>query len=96
MMFQVLDLKGGNFMDLVNSDNNVLEPTYSKGSTWLQYFGHLNMLYTRATRALTNHAPIGEYRLQFFPNEEFSCPCGLYPIEIRQHILRKCRRFNEY
>jgi len=58
MMFQALDLKERNFMDLVNSDNNVLEPTYSKGSTWLQYFGHSNMLCARAIRAITNHAPI--------------------------------------
>ena len=35
MMFQVLDLKGNNFMDLVNSDNNILEPTYYKDDTWL-------------------------------------------------------------
>jgi len=33
MMFQTLDLKGRNFMDLVNSNNNVLEPTYSKSGT---------------------------------------------------------------
>ena len=33
MMFQVSDLKGRNSMDLVNSDNNILEPTYSKSST---------------------------------------------------------------
>ena len=34
-MFQVSDLKGRNFMDLVDSDNNVLEPAYSKSGTWL-------------------------------------------------------------
>ena len=96
MTFQVLDLKGRNFMDLVDSDNNVLEPIYSKGSTWLQYFGHSNTLCARAIRAITNHAPIGEYQLQFFLNEEFNCPCGLYPIEMRRHILYKCRRFNKY
>ena len=83
MMFQASDLKERNFIDLVDSNNNILEPTYSKGSIWLQYFGHLNMLCARATRAITNYAPIGEYQLQFFPNEEFSCPCGLYPIEMR-------------
>jgi len=33
MTFQVSDLKGRNFMDLIDSDNNVLEPIYSKGST---------------------------------------------------------------
>ena len=54
------------------------------------------MLCARATRAITNHAPIGEYQLRFFPNEEFNCPCGLYPIEMRQHILYECKRFNEY
>jgi len=68
----------------------------SKGSTWLQYFGHSNTLCARAVRAITNHAPIGEYQLRFFLNEEFRCPCGLYPIETRQHILHKCRRFNKY
>jgi len=36
-----------------------------------------------ATRAITNHAPIGEYRLRFFPNEEFRCPYEKYPIESR-------------
>ena len=48
-------------MNLVDSDNNVLEPTYSKDSTWLQYFGHLNTLCARAIRAIINYAPIGEY-----------------------------------
>ena len=96
MTFQVSDLKGRNFMDLVNSDNNVLEPTYSKDSTQLQYFGHSNTLCARATRAITNHAPIGKYQLQFFSNEKFSCPYSLYPIETRQHILHECKRFNKY
>jgi len=96
MTFQVLDLKGRNFLELVNNDNKLLEPTYCKGSSWLQVFGHSNLLCARAMRAITNHAPIGEYRLKFFPNEDFSCPCGLYPIETRQHILHECRRFNEY
>jgi len=96
MTFQASDLKGRNFLDLVDSDNNILEPTYCKGSTWLQFFGHSNTLCARATRAITNNAPIGEYRLRFFPKEEFSCPCGLYPIEMRRHILHECRRFNEY
>ena len=83
MTFQASDLKGRNFLELVNSDNNILEPTYSKGGTWLQYVSHSNMLCARATRAITNHTPISEYQLCFFPREEFSCPCDLYPIETR-------------
>jgi len=35
-------------------------------------------------------------QLQFFLNEEFSCPCSLYPIKMRWYILDKCRRFNKY
>ena len=96
MTFQASDLKGKNFLDLVDSDNKILEPAYSKGGTWLQYIGHSNTLCARATRAITNHAPIGEYHLCFFPREEFSCPCSLYPIETRHHILHECGRFNKY
>ena len=59
-------------------------------------FGHSNSLCVHVTRAITNHAPIWEYRLRFFPREEFKCPCGLYPIETWRHILFDCRRFNGY
>ena len=33
--FQASDLKENNFLDLVDSDDKVLEPTYSKDRTWL-------------------------------------------------------------
>ena len=36
------------------------------------------------------------YQLRFFHREEFACPCGLYPIESRRHILHECKRFNNY
>ena len=96
MTFQALDLKGRNFLELVDNDNKLLEPTYCKGSSWLQVFSHSNSLCARAMRAITNHALIGGYYLKFFPNEDFSYLCGLYPIETRQHILHEFRRFNEY
>jgi len=83
MMFQVSDLKGKSFLDLVDRDDNILEPSYCKGGTWLQFFGHSNTLCARTMRAITNHAPIGEFQLRFFSYEDFSCPCGLYPIESR-------------
>jgi len=96
MMFQALDGKGNHFLDLLDDDFNIIEPSYSKGGPWLQAFGHSNSLCTHATRAITNHAPIGEYRLRFFPDKDFSCPCNNYPIELRRHILHECKRFNEY
>ena len=96
MMLQLSDMRGRQFLNLVNSDNYPLEPSYIKGGPWLQHFGHSNSLYARASRAITNHTPTGEYRLRFFPREEFRCSCGHYPIESRCHILHECKRFNEY
>ena len=94
VVIQASDGKGRHFLDLVDDNFNAIEPSYTKGGPWLQSFGHSNTLCARATRAITNHAPIGEYRLRFFPKEEFKCPCGNYPIESRRHILHDCMRFN--
>jgi len=79
--FQASDSKGNHFLNLLDVNFNFIELFYAKGGSWLQLFGHLNLLYVYVTRAITNHAPISEYRLRFFPREEFKCPCGLYPIE---------------
>ena len=96
MTFQASDGKDRNFLDLVDNNYEIIELSYIKGGPWLQAFGLSNSLCACATRAITNHAPIGEYRLRFFPNEEFKCPCGLYPIETRRHILHECTRHNGY
>ena len=96
MIFQALDIKEKQFLDLLNSDDNIIKPSYIKGGSWLRYFGHSNSLCARATRAIINHAPIGEYRLRFFLREDFSCSCSSHPIETRRYILYKCRRFKEY
>ena len=96
MTFQASDGKGKNFLELLDDDLDVILSSYTKEGPWLQLVGHSNSLYARATRAITNHVPIGEYRLRFFLNEEFSCPCNKYPIESRRHILYDCKRFNGY
>ena len=96
MSFQVLDLKGKNFLKLLDSDFKPIKLLAIKGSPWLQHFGHSNLLYARATRAIINHAPISKYHLRSFPREDFLCPCSLYPIETRWHILHDCKRFNKY
>ena len=67
MTFQASDSKGRNFLDLLGDDLNPIKPSSSKGGPWLLQFGHSNSLCTRASRAITNHAPIGEYRLKLFP-----------------------------
>jgi len=62
MTFQASDEKGKNFLELLDDDLNVVEPFYIKGGLWLQLVGHSNSLCARATRAITNYVPIGEYR----------------------------------
>ena len=96
MTFQALDLKENQFLNLLDDDNNIIEPSYTKGESWLKVFDHSNSLYACALRVITNHAPIGKYRLRFFLREEFRYPCGLYSIESRCHILHECKRFNRY
>jgi len=83
MTFQASDLKGNHFLDLLDDNNKTIEPTYAKDRSWLKLIGHLNSLCAHAMRAITNHTPISEYRLRFFPREEFRCPCGRYPIKSR-------------
>jgi len=95
MTFQVLDGKEKYFLNLLDNNFDTIEPAYIKERPWLQAFGHSNSLCAWATRAITNHAPIGEFYLRFFPNEDFKCPCS-YPIESRRHILHECKRFNRY
>ena len=63
MMFQASEGKGKHFLNLLDTNLNSIEPSYTKGGPWLQMFDHSNSLCAYATRAITNHAPIGEYRL---------------------------------
>ena len=73
MYFQASDYKGKYFLKLNNDDNQLIYSIYSKGSTWLKYFGLSNSLCVYITRLITNHTPIGEYRLRFFLNKPFVC-----------------------
>ena len=72
MMFQASDGIENQFLHLLNDNFNIIEPFYAKEGPWLQAFGHSNLLYACASRAITNHTPIGEYRLRFFPRKEFN------------------------
>ena len=96
MIFQASDNKGRKFLELLDDNLNIIKPTYSKDGSWLKYFGHSNLLYTKAMRAIVNYTPIGEYCLKFFLWKDFAYSCGFYPIEIRRHILHKYKRYNNY
>jgi len=83
MSFQVVDLKGKNFLELLHTNLNPIEPLTIKGSPWLQQFDHLNSLCIRATRAIVNHTSISEYCLRFLLRKDFLCLCSLYSIKTR-------------
>jgi len=93
MTFQVLDYKRNNFLD---DDFLSTKPIYTKGSTWLNYFGHSNTLCIQANRAITNHTSIEEYYLRFFSRESFEYLCGNYPIKSRYHVFYNCKRYNKF
>ena len=94
--FQASDGKGWQFLDLVDSNFNIIEPSYTKRDPWLQSFSYSNSLCAYTTRVITNHALIGKYWLRFFPNKEFKCPCDNFPIKSRRYILHEYTRFNGY
>ena len=93
VLFQASDNKEQHFLELLNNDLNPVELSIAKGRPWLKFFGYSNLLCTRASRAIVNHAPIGEYWLRFFFRKEFKYLCGLYPIKSRHHIFHKCTRY---
>ncbi|KAF8663680.1 hypothetical protein AX14_006818 [Amanita brunnescens Koide BX004] len=45
---------------------------------------------SRIAHVLTNHAPMGEYRTRFFPDEP---RCDEDALQTRQHILAECPRY---
>ena len=76
MMFQASDVKGRQFLELLNDNLHPIKPSYFKGESWLKFFGHFNSLCARVSRAIVNHALIGEYYLRFFLQEELSVHVG--------------------
>ena len=95
MYFQASGYRGKNFLDLNNNNNKPIQPSYSKGGAQLKHFSFSNSLCTQVTRLITNHAPIGEYRIRFFPNEPSSCLCGQAPLKTRDHILHNYERYQQ-
>ncbi|KAF8693224.1 hypothetical protein AX14_002284 [Amanita brunnescens Koide BX004] len=46
---------------------------------------------SRLAHVLTDHAPTGEYRTRFFPQEPTACPhCNKNAVQTRHHILTEC------
>ena len=81
--------------DLKDNNNENIVPTYTKGSLWLKICRCSNTLTAYLTRLITNHTPIGEYRLRFFSNELCSYPCKKAEIKMRQHLPFNSKSFKK-
>jgi len=86
-------VQGHHFLTLRGKNHKPLQPSYSKDGSWLTHIGQLVTLCARATRAILNHASIGEYRQCFSPAECTQCLCGHCQVETRRHIFANCSRF---
>ena len=75
--------QGCHFLSLKGGNRKPLQPSYTKGGSWLPFIAESVTLCARATRAILNHAPIGEFRQRFFPAECTQCPCDHCQVETR-------------
>ena len=48
---------------------------------------------SRMARAITNHAPTGEYRRRFYPDRENRCPSCPQRVQTRTHVLFHCPKY---
>ncbi|XP_006462344.1 hypothetical protein AGABI2DRAFT_143963 [Agaricus bisporus var. bisporus H97] len=92
--------------DITDKEGNEVLPSHLQGGPWFQTYqgvkaANNSPLFARLMRVMCNHAPIGEYRVRFFPNKPYkACQCNLRSPETRQHLLMVCplfvRQINHY
>ena len=77
----------------IRRNKKVFKPSFAKTSrNWFHNMakGDASHL-SRIAHVLTNHAPTGEYRMRFFPDEPTACPrCDENALQMRRHILTEC------
>jgi hypothetical protein len=92
-MFSFPSYRGHNFLILNDGMfGPPVKPSHLKKGPWMRAFGDNPQLFARGCRATLCHAPIGEYRLRFFPSEDTNCShCHSQMVQTRSHILLSCR-----
>ena len=71
-----LNLKGRNFLELLDSDQNSIKLSTIKDGPWLQHFGHSNSL---CTRCCSNHSSLKDK----WSHNEQSSPMGYQVLKSR-------------
>jgi ribonuclease HI len=90
---------GSNFLHLWGKEGKMPQPSSHKGGKWLQAFGSDVRLCARVSRAILNHAPIGDYRQHFHVGDRnYRCSCrkitllrDMRVLETRHHLLTNCK-----
>ena len=82
--------RGQCFLDFEDENQNVIKPTYAKGSLWFPSIGFTNSLCAHFTCMTTGHAPIGEYQQRFFPHLPTSYLCNEAEIQTQEYIVMEC------
>jgi len=85
--------QGRHFLSLKGGNRKSLQPSYTKGGSWLSFIAESVTLCARTTRAILNYAPIGEFRQCFFPAKCTQCLYGHCQVKTRRHILADCSQF---
>ncbi|KAF8647189.1 hypothetical protein AX16_006861 [Volvariella volvacea WC 439] len=65
----------------------------NQGGIHMKKFGGDTKHYAQFVRSLTAHAPIGQFRAQFFPDEPTHCPT-CYVYQDRYHVMFECKAFS--
>ncbi|KAF8703925.1 hypothetical protein AX14_014100 [Amanita brunnescens Koide BX004] len=80
----------------IRHKKKVLKPTIRNKATTNFFYNiagnDIGML-SRMARALTNHAPTGEYRMKFHQGLNPHCPTCPHHVQSRTHILFSCPRY---
>ena len=84
---------GSKFLELTTFDEKPIGPSTAQGGEWIKAANESNALFARMCRCILNHAPIGGYYLRFKIAEPYECKCGKVPVETRNHILHRCKRY---
>ena len=94
-LFASRSFKGNQWLPICHKKKVFKPAVKNKAATLFFHILSMNDIGTlsRMARAITNHGPIGEYRLRFHPDEDPTCPACPHCLQTRTHVLFHCSRY---